>query len=604
METKKPSKFSGIFELFKNFGRVSALVWKGRPFLVLAIAAVAVLLSSIPFMQSGSLALLVNNLQASTASHVFSSSLIFIVIAFFLASILPSFLFELQDYITKIFYFYLSERFELLILHKLGDTDVAIHENPSYQDLFNKIREGGTYRIQNFAWRQVFIVQNLIEVAIASVVLAVSNWWLLLLIVVATVPELYVESRYGRDVWDIHGGKAEDRRHYWNLRSEFTNVSRAVELRLFQNIRNFVNRVYKLLHDFQTEQTRTERRKLTSSFFSLLFSQLAIGVAIVWFVQRVVEGELHIGTLTFILASIANFRSSLSSLFANFGRQYGDSLFVSDVLRFLNMPNLIKKPHPGRLLNVEKTPQISFENVTFRYPDTKEPVLHNISFTIEPGEKFAIVGVNGAGKTTLIKLLCRFYDPTDGRILIDGIDLKDIDLESWYHHLAVLFQDYAHYALPVRELIALGRSSLPEEFSVVKDAAQRSESHSFIESWEKGYDQMIGKEFSGGVEPSIGQWQKLALARAFYRQPNIFILDEPTASIDAEAEANIFERMEKLPADKTVILISHRFSTVRQANKICILENGTVSELGTHSELLANKGVYARLFTLQAKGYQ
>jgi ATP-binding cassette subfamily B protein len=223
---------------------------------------------------------------------------------------------------------------------------------------------------------------------------------------------------------------------------------------------------------------------------------------------------------------------------------------------------------------------------------------------ITPGEKIALVGVNGAGKTTFVKLLCRFYDPDEGRIMIGGHDLKEIDLEGWYNQLGAIFQDYSRYHLIVKEAIAIGRSGQASSLEKVKEAAQASEADTFIEEWEKKYQSMLGKEFTEGIEPSIGQWQKLALARTFYRDPKIMILDEPTSSIDAEAEAKIFEKLELLPSDRTVILISHRFSTVRQADKIGVIMEKGLQELGTHQDLLKLNGTYAKLFNLQAKGYK
>ena len=329
-----------------------------------------------------------------------------------------------------------------------------------------------------------------------------------------------------------------------------------------------------------------------------------IAFAIVYFVLQVVKGNLLIGTLTFILASIGDLRQSLSGLFSNLGRQYQDSLFVTDIFRFLSLKPIIKKPEKGIVLDSKQTPEIAFEHVTFSYPGTKKTVLKDFSLKIAPGEKIALVGVNGAGKTTFVKLLCRFYDPDGGKITIDGHDLKEIDLESWYNQLGAIFQDYARYHFIVKEAIAVGRTGVASSLEKVKEAAKASEADTFIEEWEKKYDQMLGKEFTEGTEPSIGQWQKLALARTFYRDPRILILDEPTSSIDAEAEAKIFEKLELLPKDRTVILISHRFSTVRQADKIGVVEEGGLKELGTHEDLLKLNGTYANLFTLQAKGYK
>ncbi len=311
-----------------------------------------------------------------------------------------------------------------------------------------------------------------------------------------------------------------------------------------------------------------------------------------------------IGTLTFILASVGELSSSLTELFVFLGRQYADSLFVTDTFKFLDSKPIITSPTNCLNLNPATTPHIVFDNITFTYPRAKKPALQNFSLEIKPGEKVAIVGVNGAGKTTLVKLLFRFYDPQIGKITIDGIDIKEIDLNCWYQKIGAIFQDYAHYHLLVRDAIAIGNSGEETSVEKVKSAAQFAEVATFIEEWKDKYNTMLGKQFAGGVEPSIGQWQKLALARTFYRDPKLWILDEPTSSIDSEAEAKIFEQLQSLPEDRSVILISHRFSTVRKADKIVVIKDGTIAETGSHEELLARKGTYARLFNLQALGYK
>ena len=288
----------------------------------------------------------------------------------------------------------------------------------------------------------------------------------------------------------------------------------------------------------------------------------------------------------------------------NLGQQYQDSLFVTDIFKLLDIQPALVKPVSGFVLPRDTTPEIVFENVSFAYPGTDTVVLKNFSLRVEPGEKIALIGANGAGKTTIVKLLCRFYDPTEGRILIGGRDIREIDIESWYAILGALFQDYAHYPFIVKDAIALGRTESPLAMDQVRGAAHSSEADIFINEWKDKYEQMLGKDFTGGIEPSIGQWQKLAISRAFYRNAQVLILDEPTASIDAESEAKIFDRLEKETQGKTVILISHRFSTVRHATKIAVLENGRLKELGRHEELLKKKGLYARLFNLQAEGYR
>lgn len=491
-----------------------------------------------------------------------------------------------------------------MILKKKGELDIAIHEDPKKNDLLNKIDENGVFRIKNFVDRQFYILQDIVRVVVASAILALFNWWVFLIVLIGTLPEFFVEAKYGKEVWSIHSSNAEMRRKYWNLRSHFANVSRITELKLFQNTKYFLGAIKELFLSFLKKQKKSEKRKFKLSSISSIFSEIAIAFATIYFIFQVVYGNLQIGTLTFIIASIFSLRQAFSGMFMSFGRQYQDSLFISDVFKFLDIKRVVEEPEKSLQLEKSKTPSIVFDNVSFAYPGTSKTVLKNLNLEIKAGEKVAIIGVNGAGKTTLVKLLCRFYDTTKGNIFIGGHNLKEVDLKSWYRKIGAIFQDYANYHFLVKDSIAIGRTGEKTDLQKVKDSAKASEADIFIEEWEDNYRQMLGKQFEGGVEPSIGQWQKLALARTFYRDPRILILDEPTSSIDAEAESKIFNRLEKLPKDRSVILISHRFSTVRHADKIAVIEKGTIKEYGTHEELMTLDKTYAKLFNLQAKGYK
>jgi ATP-binding cassette subfamily B protein len=520
------------------------------------------------------------------------------------AAATAAFLYTVMSYLSRLFWFFLEETFTLLLIRRRGELDLATHEDPAHNDLFNKINDNGVWRIQNFVDRQFYLLQNIIEVTIAAGILVVGKWWLFAIVLAGTLPELIVEVRYGSQVWTINNSRAETRRRFWDLDHHFRTVASLVELKLFQNTGNFYRRVTELFRDFRREEKKNERAKLGYQMATLTLSQAVTAFAAVYFITQVVHGNLLVGTLTFFLASMTDLRQSLSSLFSNLGRQYQDSLFVTDVFTMLDLPQALPRSTNPIKLAADKTPDIIFEDVSFTYPGATEPALQHVNLRIPAGTKLALVGANGAGKTTFVKLLCRFYDPTAGRITVDGVDLREIDLESWYHQLGALFQDYARYYFEVADAIAVGRTSIKPSSSRVEAAAVTSEADVFIGEWEKNYHQQLGKHFTDGKEPSVGQWQKLALARTFYRDARILILDEPTSSIDAEAEAKIFEKMEALPHDRTVFLISHRFATVRQANQICVIEDGTISELGTHDELVAKDGTYARLFKLQQKGYR
>ncbi|MEK7610446.1 MAG: ABC transporter ATP-binding protein [Patescibacteria group bacterium] len=587
-------------QLVANTGRLIKTVWHDKRWLIIMLAFFVLLLSGSSFFISGSRGLVINKL----ADLDLAAGLWFWVAVMVAATLLVGLIQIVNEYLGRQLWFYIEAKFELDLIRKRSQIDVATYENPKLNDLFNKVNENGVWRVRSFIDRQFFILQNILEVVIAGVILAVVNWWILLITAITVVPTLITEIKYGHLVWGIHSARAETRRRYWDTRGYFNRLSDLMELKLFQNLGHFRQIIKNLFMAFQDDERRGDRKRLWHQLGSLFVSNLGLAAATIWFVWQVVEGNLLIGTFTFLMASIGDLRQSLSGLFRNLGRQYQDSLFVTDLFRLLDLKPDLPQPRAGFKLDAANTPEIVFDQVSFSYPDSSELVLKNFSLRIPPGEKLALIGINGVGKTTLVKLLCRFYDPTAGRILIAGHDLREIDLDSWYQMLGILFQDYSRYNFTVSDAITVGRTSESPSLIRAKSAAVASEADTFIEKWEHGYEQMLGKWFTSGLEPSTGQWQKLALARTFYRDPRVLVLDEPTSSIDAEAEAKIFAKLESLPPDRTVILISHRFSTVRQANRIAVLENGALTELGSHNALIKLKGTYAKLFNLQARGYQ
>lgn len=320
------------------------------------------------------------------------------------------------------------------------------------------------------------------------------------------------------------------------------------------------------------------------------------------FLHPVMAGAITIGTFTLIVSMLEQLGSRSANASSHFATIYADNLYVAHYFEFLALPKLVHESENPTIFEQIKPPRIEFKNVSFHYPGGRQ-VLDNVSFVIEPGESIALVGHNGAGKTTIVKLLCRFYDVTAGEILINGVNIKDLKLANWYKFLGTLSQEFVRYHFTVRENITLGAPERKDE-KAMRDAAVKSGAAEFIESFASKYDQVLGKEFEEGEELSGGQWQKLAIARAFYEEPPVLILDEPTSAIDAGAEYEIFNNLERQYKNKTLILVSHRFSTVRNAHKIIVLDNGKIVESGSHQELIELKGHYSKLFSIQAKGYQ
>lgn len=593
---------SAFRDVLRYGARIMKIMWPENQFHIIALAVVFILLAIVPFFGFAAYGLLINAIIESTAAGAILTPLI-IAFAFYAGSqLMASLMLPVQEYFMRVFISKLNKRMDILFLNSGAKADFAMREDPAKMGLFNNVHENW-WRPREFVRRQYFMIQNVFEVGFASIIVFVLNPLIFLALLLGAIPELIVEAKYGQHIWGIYSAKADIRRRYWDIREYFHSKSHLFDMKLFQNINYFLGVLSDLIQRFMIEERKAEKRKLKKYIWVRGAGQIIVLGAYVWFIYDAVHGDLSVGTLVFVFGAIFNFRQSLSAFFQNLGMQFQDSLFIGDLLKVVDMKPIIAGPENPLTLSPSMTPEIVFDKVTFKYPNSSEPVLKNFSLTIRPGEKIALIGVNGAGKTTFVKLLLRFYDPTDGKILVNGQDLRTIDRESWYELIGVLFQDYANYHLLVKDVIASGRASKEPELENIKRSAYSAEADTFIEEWEKKYDQQLGS-WLGGTEPSIGQWQKIGLARTFYRDPRILILDEPTSSIDAEAEAKIFEKLEALPSDRTVILISHRFSTVRKANQIVIIEDGAIKELGTHEELIKQNGIYARLFNLQAKGYQ
>jgi ATP-binding cassette subfamily B protein len=588
-----------------NSGRLLAAARRQQPGIVFAETLLSLLIAGLPFLQSGIFALLINEL-VRTAGQGLTSSVAWLAILAVATTVLPEGLYAWKGFVDRKMHLLMYEHFELKMLKRKGEIDVATYESPRFQDLLTKAEGHGIFPMIALLEQQFYNLQSLVGVGAAAAVLAVYDWRIFLLVVAAAIPKFVLEAKYGYGVWNIHHANAEKRRRYFDFQRHFHNLSDLIELKLFQNVNYFLSAMRQLLHAFNEEQRANERRKLLYQLGAVSAAGIAIAVAVGSIIHAVVAGALAVGTMTFVLGAIRELQNALSGFFMSLGNLYQNSLFTTNLFEVMDTPPAIPRLPNARVLSAASAPEIILDHVSFAYPGTDNLVLKNLSLTIPSGAKAALVGVNGSGKTTLVKLICRIYDPTEGRILVNGHDLRDLDLDSWHQQMSVLFQDYADYHFLVKDVIAMGRrnGSPVADMDKVRQAARQSGAEGFIAEWTRQYEQMVGREFPEGIDPSKGQLQKLALARSFYRDPRLLILDEPTASIDAEAEARIFEELEALPRDKTVILISHRFSTVRKVDRICVLKDGMVEEQGTHDDLMQLGKIYARLFQIQAAGYQ
>ncbi len=481
--------------------------------------------------------------------------------------------------------------------------DLAHFEDADFYDQLERARRQTTSRLVLLS--QVFgQVQDSVTVVSLGIGLAIYAPGLLLLLAIALVPAFLGEAHFNAQSYSLAYSWTPERRELDYLRFVGASDETAKEVKIF-GLNDYLAERYRTLADayYQANRSLAIRR---ASWGGLLSAAGTLGYygAYAIIVYRTGIGIYTIGTLTFLAGSFGRMRSLLESMLASFSTVSGQALYLADLFSFFEIeprvasgPDALPVPEPIQQGFV-------FEDVGFRYPGSEHWAVRHLSFALEAGEALALVGENGAGKTTLVKLLARLYDPDEGRILLDGRDLKDYDLDALRSAVGVIFQDFVRYHLSAAENIAVGRIDERADRPRIETSAQRSLADAVIESLPEGYEQTLGKRFKTGVDLSGGQWQKVALGRAYMRDAQLLILDEPTAALDARAEFEVFERFKDLTEGKTAVLISHRFSTVRMADRILVLEAGEVEEMGTHEELLASGGRYAELFELQAQGYR
>ncbi|MFC5194015.1 ABC transporter ATP-binding protein [Bizionia hallyeonensis] len=488
------------------------------------------------------------------------------------------------------------------IIKKTNQIDISLLEDSEFYDKLERARTQTAGRVGLMS-NALGEIQSLISIATLVAGLIYFEPYLIILLVLSIIPSFINEIWFSQQQYSLARGWTAERRELDYLRFIGANNQTAKEIKLFGLTDFIVDRFKNLSEEyFQLNKKLAVKRSALGFVFNVLGTLSYYG-AYIFIIYRVVSGVITLGELTFLSGSFNRLTRNLQEFFSKFTRITESALYLKDYFEFIDLSIVPKhkedQPIPEKIMS-----GFEFRDVHFSYPDSDNDILKGVNFKISAGEKMAFVGQNGAGKTTLTKLLLRFYEPTSGEILLDGININRFKKDAYQKFFGVIFQDFFRYEFTVKENIAVGDIAELDNQEKIKHAAELSLASEVISELKKGYDQQLGKRFAKGQELSGGQWQKVALARAYMKNAEVMILDEPTSALDAKAESDVFKRFIGLTQGKTSLIISHRFSTVRQADRILVLDEGKILEIGTHEQLMANQALYAQLFQLQAEGYQ
>lgn len=587
-----------------TWSRVLVLIWRTNPWYVTWLLVFTFLGGLIPSLQIQVTSQIIQN-AAEAIQEGRPTQLVHLAIFFgFLQGglmAISSLLGIGQQQLQSLLQTKLANTIAIQIMEKAIELDVQYFEDDEFYDKLQRANRESSYRPYQIFWQMVTIGSQCVTLISVVVVLLYWNWWLGLLILIAPLPSVAAQIFYGQQSYKIERERTQQYRRLSYFQFLTTNSHSVKEIRLFRLGDHFLGRYKQLYNDFYKVDSDLVKRETRASVpFTILTNVVSAGAQI-YAISITIAGG-HIGFLAGYMQAIAVVQHTVEALLWGVSQLYQNNLFVNNLFEFLDVaPYKIangKRPVPERLES-----GIEFRGVSFSYPGTTDMVLQDLNLFLKAGECVALVGHNGAGKTTLVKLLTRLYEPTAGQILLDGVPLEEYDTQDVRRHISVIFQDFVHYEMAVRENVGFGYIEELDNDDRIRLATAQSGAASMIEELPKKYDTTLGRMFEKGHELSIGQWQKMALARAFMRRAPVVVLDEPTSSIDAESEAEIFGRLQQIAAGATTLLIAHRFSTVRMADRIIVIKQGKIIEDGTHEALLASDGTYAHLFRLQAAGY-
>jgi ATP-binding cassette subfamily B protein len=593
---------------FTSMPRVLKLVWNIQPFFTAVLGLLYVLQGFLPTLTAGVTALLIDAIVQGVRTGGGSAAInrvIWLVIAQFAVQGLSSLLQTLSNVVQQLLQEKTTYAIQLLLMEKANTLDLSFFEDAEFYDKLQQAQQEATFRPVNMISQTFGLGRTLVTMITMLIVLVHLAWWLAIIALLAPIPAFIANVRYGWWGYQLMRRQSPLRRemlYYGNL---LTTDTYNKEIKLFTLGAFFTNLYRSLSNRFYKESRGIIVPRYLASFAWGLASLLVNAGVYFYVALQTLLGRISIGALTFYTSTAIGLGNSFQSLLNGISDTYENTLYVNTLFGFLEYKPAIVSPPNGRKPDTTGL-TIEFKHVSFTYPgpERKEPALRDVSFTIHAGEAIALVGRNGAGKTTIVKLLTRLYDPDDGQILVNGHDIKEYDLPALRAQIGVIFQDYVTYFLTAARNVGVGRVETIDDRAGIEAAAAKSGADAVIAKLPEMYDTQLGKWFDQGQQLSGGEWQKIALARAFMRDAQLLILDEPTSSLDPQAEYEVFARFRELTAGKSAVFISHRFSTVRLANRIIVLEDGGVLEEGTHEELLARNGRYAELFNLQAEAYR
>jgi ATP-binding cassette subfamily B protein len=592
------------FAALKNLPRFFRLVWDTNHYYFILNVVLRLVRSTIPVSILFIGKLIIDEVIFLARTHSADHSYLWkLVVVEFLLAIISDALVRATSLVDSL----LGDRFALhtsvKIMEHAATLDLDQFEDSEFYDKLERARQQTTGRTVLLS-QLMAQVQDIITMAFLLVGLMAFNAWLILLLLIAIIPAFLGESYFNDKNYALTRGQTPERRELDYMRFLGASDATAKEVKLF-NLSDFLIERFKFLSDkfYRDNKNLSVRRASWGTFFALIGS-LGYYAAYIVMIVKTVAGAITIGSLTFLAGSFRQLRSLLENILSRFTTVSQSAIYLRDFFDFFEIqPKISVAQNPLPFPDPIKK-GFAFENVGFKYSNTESWANRHLSFTLKAGEKVALVGENGAGKTTLVKLLSRLYDPVEGRILLDDIDLKEYDIVELRKNIGIIFQDFLRYQMSFAQNIAAGNIDEQLNRPLIEQSAEKSLAHLLAEKLPDKYDQALGRRFNNGIELSGGEWQKIAIARAYMKDAQLLILDEPTSALDARAEYSVFQRFAELTKGKTAVLISHRFSTVRMADRIIVLDKGQIIEMGSHEELIKKNGHYAELFMLQAKGYK